>query len=67
MRNQGHTFMMSLATLALGLALFGLFFATGRRLRPPLNEEPCMLYLTGVLTVAALFYLAYVMIRPEKF
>jgi len=26
-----------------------------------------MLYLTGVLTVAALFYLGYVMIRPEKF
>jgi len=26
-----------------------------------------MLYLTGVLTVAALIYLAYVMIRPEKF
>jgi len=26
-----------------------------------------MLYLTGVLTVAALFYLAYVMIFPEKF
>jgi len=26
-----------------------------------------MLYLTGVLTIAALFYLAYVMIRPEKF
>jgi len=26
-----------------------------------------MLYLTGVLTVAALFYLAYVMIRPERF
>ena len=39
----------------------------GRRLRPPLNEGACMLYLTGVLTVAALFYLAYVMIRPEKF
>jgi hypothetical protein len=26
-----------------------------------------VLYVTGVLTVAALFYLAYVMIRPEKF
>jgi len=26
-----------------------------------------MLYLTGLVTVAALFYLAYVMIRPEKF
>ena len=26
-----------------------------------------MLYLTGVLTVAALFYLGYVMIRPENF
>jgi len=26
-----------------------------------------MIYLTGVLTIAALFYLAYVMIRPEKF
>jgi hypothetical protein len=30
-------------------------------------REPRMLYLTGVLTVAALFYLAYVMIRPERF
>jgi hypothetical protein len=29
--------------------------------------EPEMLYLTGVVTVAALFYLGYVMIRPEKF
>ena len=29
-------------------------------------KEPRMLYLTGVLTVAALFYLGYVMIRPEK-
>jgi len=26
-----------------------------------------MLYLTGVLTAAALVYLAYVMIFPEKF
>jgi len=26
-----------------------------------------MLYLTGVLTVAALIYLGYVMIRPERF
>jgi K+-transporting ATPase KdpF subunit len=26
-----------------------------------------MTYLTGVLTVAALFYLVYVMIKPEKF
>ena len=25
-----------------------------------------MLYLTGLLTVAALVYLGYVMIRPEK-
>jgi K+-transporting ATPase KdpF subunit len=29
--------------------------------------EPRMIYLTGLLTVAALVYLAYVMIRPEKF
>jgi len=26
-----------------------------------------MIYLTGLLTVAALVYLGYVMIRPEKF
>jgi len=26
-----------------------------------------MLYLTAVLTVAALFYLGYAMIRPESF
>jgi hypothetical protein len=31
------------------------------------RKEASMLYLTGVLTVAALFYLAYVMIFPEKF
>jgi hypothetical protein len=32
-----------------------------------LKRRVRVLYLTGVLTVAALFYLAYVMIRPEKF
>jgi len=26
-----------------------------------------MIYLTGLLTVGALIYLGYVMIRPEKF
>ncbi|MGP0066655.1 MAG: potassium-transporting ATPase subunit F [Isosphaeraceae bacterium] len=26
-----------------------------------------MIYLTGLLTVAALIYLGYVMIRPERF
>ncbi|MHB1561817.1 MAG: potassium-transporting ATPase subunit F [Isosphaeraceae bacterium] len=26
-----------------------------------------MIYLTGLLTVAALVYLGYVMIRPERF
>jgi len=26
-----------------------------------------MTYLTGALTVAALFYLVYVMIKPERF
>jgi hypothetical protein len=31
------------------------------------TAEIGVLYLTGVLTVAALVYLAYVMIRPEKF
>jgi hypothetical protein len=31
------------------------------------TKVPPMLYLTGALTVAALFYLGYVMIRPEKF
>jgi hypothetical protein len=30
-------------------------------------KDSLMLYLTGLLTVAALFYLGYVMIRPEKF
>jgi hypothetical protein len=30
------------------------------------KEDP-MLYLTGVLALAALIYLAYVMIFPEKF
>ena len=60
--------MMSIATLALGLAIFGLFFAMVAGLRPTLNRRTLrMLYLTGVLTVAALIYLAYVMIFPEKF
>jgi hypothetical protein len=31
------------------------------------TKDSRMLYLTGVLTVAALIYLGYVMIRPEKF
>jgi hypothetical protein len=28
---------------------------------------PPVLYLTGILTIAALVYLAYVMIKPEQF
>jgi hypothetical protein len=31
------------------------------------RREPRMIYLTGLLTVAALIYLGYVMIRPERF
>jgi hypothetical protein len=31
------------------------------------EDVSAMLYLTGFLTVAALLYLGYVMIRPEKF
>ncbi len=43
-------------------------FRDGRRLRPTLiQRKKSVLYLTGVLTIAALVYLAYVMIRPEKF
>jgi hypothetical protein len=30
-------------------------------------RESRMLYLTGLLTLAALIYLGYVMIRPERF
>jgi hypothetical protein len=33
----------------------------------PSGGSPAMLYLTAVLTVAALFYLGYAMIRPEHF
>ena len=52
---------MALGTLALGMTLFGLVLRPGRGLRPTLNyrEEACaVLYLTGVLTVRALIYLA---------
>jgi hypothetical protein len=31
------------------------------------TKDSLMLYLTGALTIAALVYLGYVMIRPEKF
>jgi hypothetical protein len=38
-------------------------------LRPALirSETTAVLYLTAVLTVAALVYLGYAMIRPESF
>ncbi|HMB03850.1 MAG TPA: potassium-transporting ATPase subunit F [Isosphaeraceae bacterium] len=40
-------------------------------MRPALTTTPsgvdAMLYLTAVLTAAALFYLVYAMIRPESF
>jgi K+-transporting ATPase KdpF subunit len=31
------------------------------------NEARSVLYLTAILTVAALVYLGYAMIRPERF
>jgi len=34
---------------------------------PALWESTAMLILTGILTVAALGYLGYAMIRPERF
>jgi hypothetical protein len=34
---------------------------------PATGGSPIILYLTAVLTVAALFYLGYAMIRPERF
>ncbi|MHC5543630.1 potassium-transporting ATPase subunit F [Singulisphaera rosea] len=34
---------------------------------PAPGGSPAMLYLTAILTVAALFYLGYAMIRPERF
>jgi hypothetical protein len=33
----------------------------------PAEGSSTMLYLTAVLTVAALFYLGYAMVRPERF
>lgn len=33
----------------------------------PAAGSPFMLYLTAAVTVAALFYLGYAMIRPERF
>ena len=65
--NDPEEVMMALATLALGLAIFGLFFAMVTAASTSNRKDLPMLYLTGVLTVAALFYLAYVMILPEKF
>ena len=41
-----------------------------RRMRPPFDRDnggPAVLTLTGILTIAALFYLGYAMIRPERF
>jgi hypothetical protein len=34
---------------------------------PQAGGSQFMLYLTAALTVAALFYLGYAMIRPERF
>lgn len=34
---------------------------------PAAGGSQTMLYVTAVLTVAALFYLGYAMIRPERF
>jgi hypothetical protein len=43
------------------------FCSPSSRLVTIFETEAAVLYLTGVLTLAALVYLAYVMIRPEKF
>ena len=34
---------------------------------PQAAGSPVMLYITAVVAVAALFYLGYAMIRPERF
>jgi K+-transporting ATPase KdpF subunit len=34
---------------------------------PATGGSQAMLYITGVVTVAALVYLVYAMIRPERF
>jgi hypothetical protein len=48
--------------------LFWAFFLDGCCLQPAVKaRNDRMTYLTGVLTVAALFYLVFVMIKPEKF
>ena len=41
----------------------------GRRVRPALNRLGALvvLYLTAFVTVAALVYLVYAMLRPERF
>ena len=60
---------MALGTLALGIALFALSSAWSRRATgsDPDPGGAAVLYLTAVLTVAALIYLGYAMIRPERF
>ena len=64
---------MALATFALGIGPVRPVLRPGRRLRPALTRsadrgrEETMLYLTAILTVAALIYLGYAMIRPERF
>jgi hypothetical protein len=35
--------------------------------RDAIGASAMILYITAILTVAALFYLAYAMIRPEAF
>ena len=52
-----------------GDGYYGIVLRPGRRLRPPLIQEGVLavLYLTAVITVAALVYLVYAMLRPESF
>lgn len=49
----------------------GTLLCAGRRLRPALRnlrkDDDAVLYFTAVLTLLALIYLGYAMIRPEKF
>ena len=65
--------MMSLCTLGTRLGAFRPLLlrwsppATGSEIQRILERQGFSYSLTGVLTVAALFYLGYVMIRPERF
>ncbi len=46
---------------------YGLVAGCDRRCPSNLEGAAAVLYLTAVLTVAALMYLGYAMIRPERF